>query len=207
MAGCAGAAELGRESAAPNGRLTQSRQARKERLERAVLARQNLETLLPEIEKHKKLGRHRPRVIVFTGIEGLRTAFEATLESHEKLMRIASSAGKIARSLPEYLPRYMRERFRRGIRMIGIHPADEMGRLMVEHSPKGFDEYTLLPEDRFAFPSDLGIFDDKLAFMSHEPPLSVAIECKAMADNMKTLFDLAREEALRIGYDPHARHG
>ncbi|HUY05123.1 MAG TPA: helix-turn-helix domain-containing protein [Candidatus Paceibacterota bacterium] len=179
----------------------------KERLEHAVLTRQNLETLLPEIETLRKISRHKPRMLVLTGIEGLQRGFEEALENKERVIRIFSSAGKIAQSLPGYLPTFIRERFRRGIRMYGIHPDDKAGREMIKHVPGTIDELTFVPSDRFKFPSDLGIFDDKIAFMSHEPPLCVAIESRAIADVMKTVFDLAREEARRIGRDPYARHG
>lgn len=179
----------------------------KERLEHAVLTRQSLETLLPEIDTLRKTGRHKPRMLVLTGVDGLQRGFEEALENKEGVMRIFSSAGKIAQSLPEYLPTFIRERLRHGIRMYGIHPDDEAGRAMVKHVPETIDELTFVPADRFKFPSDLGIFDDKIAFMSHEPPLCVAIESKAISDVMKVVFDLAREEARRIGRDPYAHHG
>lgn len=177
----------------------------KERLEKAQLTRQAIESLLPEIRALAKHVRHKPRMTVLVGIEGMRRAFEISLENNERKMRVFSNAGKIGRSLPDYLPKYVRERFKRGIAMYGIHPGDEAGVEYVRHVPRGSDELIYLPPDQFGFPSDFAIFENKIAFMSHEHQLCVAIESKGVADVMKAVFDLAREEAKRIGYDPHER--
>lgn len=180
----------------------------KERVEKARLTRQALESLVPEIEALVKHARHKPRVTVMPGVEGLRRAFEISLESREKKMRVFSHAGKIGRSLPGYLPQYVQERFRREIAMYGIHPGDEAGLEYVKHVPKGIDELIYLPEDKFRFPSDFAVFDDKVAFMSHETPVAVSIESKGIADVVKAVFDLARGQARRVGYDPHLKpHG
>jgi sugar-specific transcriptional regulator TrmB len=179
----------------------------KEKLEQAILTRQNLEMLLPEIDTLRKISRHKPRMMVLAGIEGLQRGFEDVLTSKEKVVRIFSSAGEIAKSLPEYLPLFVRERFRRGIRMRGIHPDDDAGREIIRHIPVTIDDLTFVPIDQFKFPSDLGIYDNKVAFMSHAPPLCVAIESEAISNVMKAVFDLAQAESRRIGRDPYARHG
>lgn len=171
----------------------------KERYEQAVLTRQNLETLLPELEKHRKLTLHRPTMKTLTGRAGIRSGFEYTLDVHEKKIRIVSDAGSIIKSVPDYLPRYIRERFRRGIQMIGIHPYDTAGKMMIALSSENIDDQVFVPPEKYSFPSDFGIFDNKVAFMDHKKRLCVFIESKAIADNMKALFDLAYEDAKRVG--------
>ncbi len=205
LVGIAADKGIRRYAAVPPERLER---AAKERLEKAVLTRQAIETLLPEIRSLAKQERHRPRMLVLQGREGLRRAFEESLNNSERVMRVFSHASKIGKSLPDYLPTYVRERFKRGIAMYGIHPADEGGMEYVRHVPRGIDELIYLPEDKFKFPSDFAIFGNKIAFMSHEQQAAVAIESKGIADVMKTLYDLARKEAERIGFDPHAKqHG
>lgn len=182
--------------------------AAKERLEKAQLTRQAIASLLPEIYALAKHERHRPRMLVLHGLEGMRRAFENSLNNNERLMRVFSHAGKIGKSLPNYLPTYVKERFKRGIAMRGIHPADKAGLEYMKHVPKGIDELIYLPETTFRFPSDFAIFDNKIAFMSHEHQLCVAVESKGVADVMKAVYDLARQEARRIGFDPHEKpHG
>ncbi len=81
--------------------------------------------------------------------------------------------------------------------MRGIHPDDEASREMIRRLPNTLDEITLVPENTFRFPSDFGIYDDKVALMSHRPPFCVMIQSKEIAEVMKVAFDLAQKEAAR----------
>lgn len=187
----------------------QLKRTAKERLERALLTRQALEALLPEIRSLAKHERHKPRMEVLPGREGLKTAFEKTLDDPKRTMRVFSSTKDIFRSLPDYLPMYVRERLRRNIKMIGIHPDDPEVTETLKRAPNTVDDLTVIPRERFKFPSDFALFDDKVSFMSHVPPYAVMIQSKGIADVMKTVFDLAHKEAHRIGYNPRTldNHG
>lgn len=85
--------------------------------------------------------------------------------------------------------------------MKGIHPDDEAAREMVRRTPKNLDDITLIPGEHFKFPSDFAVFDDKVAFMSHNPAYAVSIQSKEIAEVMKVAFDLAQQEARRYRVD------
>lgn len=181
-------------AAAPPERLVL---AAKEKAEQSTLLLQNLATLSPALRSAHKSSRFKPRVEVLEGIAGLQKGFENALASKENEMRVFSSTKDIFQSLPEYLPLFVQQRLARGMKMYGIHPDDEASREMVRRIPNTIDEITLIPKEKFKFPSDLGIYDETIAFMSHRPPFCVLIQSKEMAEVMKTAFDLAQQETKR----------
>ena len=59
-------------------------------------------------------------------------------------------------------------------------------------------EASVIPEDKFKFSSDIGIYADKVSFISPEDNFGIIIESKDIADMLKNSFDLAWEEAKRL---------
>lgn len=185
-------------AAAPPERLAL---AAKEKAEQSTLLLQNLATLVPSLRSSRRSSQFRPKVEVVDGTAGLRKGFESALTSKENVMRVFSSTKNIFQSLPNYLPIFVQQRLARGLKMKGIHPDDETSREMVRRIPNHIDEITLIPEEKFKFSSDLGIYDEKVAFMSHRPPFCVMVESKEIAEVMKVAFDLAQQEARRYSTD------
>lgn len=181
-------------SAAPPERLAL---AAKENAEKSTLLLQNLATLFPILHSAHKSARLKPKIEVLDGTIGLQKGFEGALDSKEKMMRVFSSTKEIFNSLPNYLPIFVQQRLAKGLSMRGIHPDDETSREMVRRIPNSIDEITLIPDEKFKFPSDFAIFDDKVAFMSHHPAFVVSIQSKEIAEVMKVAFDLAQQEAKR----------
>ena len=65
--------------------------------------------------------------------------------------------------------------------------------------PKGYDA-VYIPKDKYPFPADLAIFDDKIGYMSVDKGVitTIIIEDGKISKVMRGLFDLAWEEAGRI---------
>ena len=174
-------------------------EAMREDARKNVIAHQALEALVPELERIHRSSRFKPRIEVFDGTRGLKKAFEEAINNKEKIMRVFSSTEDIFRSLPEYLPTFVANRLKQGIKMYGIHPDDYASRQMLKTVPNAGDNVTLIPRDKFSFPSDFAVWDDSVAFMSHRPPFSVRIMSKEIAEVTKVLVDLAQVEAKRYG--------
>lgn len=160
---------------------------------------EKIRKIVPEMKALYKGTKKKPVVRVLEGKEGLIAAFEETLSSNEKIMRVTSSPGNLGPIIGDYLHSYIWKRFQLGIKMRGIHPDDEIHRTIVKASPKNFDTYALLPNGKYNFTADIAIFDDKIGYMSGENGgIAISIESKEMADAMKKIFDLAFKEAERI---------
>lgn len=159
-----------------------------------------INNIVPELKALHKDTKHRPKVKVYEGKEGLIHAFEDTLSSKEKIMRVFSSTENIFKVLPDYFPNYVQRRIELGIRMYGIHPDDKAARYMMKMDPT-FDKPKLIPRERYKLGADIAIWDNKIGHMSPTENISILIESKEIADVMKNIFDLAYEEAKRLNKD------
>jgi sugar-specific transcriptional regulator TrmB len=158
-----------------------------------------IQTILPDMKALYKGTKKKPSIKVFEGKAGLISAFEDTLNTHEKLIRVTSAVGNLGRIIPTYLAEYIQKRFKSGIRMQGIHPNDEATKNLIMISPKNFDTPVLIPMEKYKFPADMAIYDNKIGYMSHENGgVAIIIESTEMSDVMKSIFDLAWKEAKRL---------
>ncbi len=161
--------------------------------------RKKIQSIVPEMKALYKGTKRKPIIKVFEGKDGLISAFEDTLCSSEKIIRVSSAVGNLARILPNYLPEYVRRRFDLGIKMHGIHPYDKVFKKISEQSPKKFDTPIGIPENKYKLEADLAIYDNKIAYMSpRNGGLAIVIESKDISDVMKNLFDLAFQEAKKL---------
>lgn len=162
----------------------------------------NIENIVPELKALHKDTKKKPKIRVFEGDDGLKQAFEDSLSSKEKLIRICSSHEdlfKVSPHLLEYFKGYVDSRIKKGIKMHGIHPDSELARHLLKQGPKNFDIPVLIPKNKFRFPVDFAIYDNTVGFMSREKAgFAIVIENNDIAEVMKNVFDLAWAEAKRI---------
>ena len=170
----------------------------KENVEKYNLLKQNFNSLLPELKRIHRGAIFKPKITVYEGDEGVIQAFDDTLKTKEGFIRICSAATYPFENIKEYFISYLFKRKDLNIKMLGVHPYNTMYKEIIKHMPKNFDEPIAIPEDKFKFPSDLAIFDNNIGFMSITEPFSVIMKSQDLADTVKTLFDLAREEAKRL---------
>ena len=176
-------------------------QLAKEKTEKHELLSKNLRTMLPTLSSKHRGARYRPKVTILEGRQGLIDGFDDSLSLKEGYMRVISSGPEIFRTLPDYLPPYVQKRMERNIGMVGIHPAEPHSMNAFKNMPvsKDLDTHFFISEDRYRFPADFAVYDDKTIFMSHTFLFTAFIRSKEIAELMKTIFDLAIGEARRIG--------
>src|SRR3989344_6000138 len=161
--------------------------------------RKGIDSIVPELKALHKDTKHRPKVSVFEGREGLIAVLEDSLNCKEKLMRVSSSLGNLVHIIPsDYLLKYIEKRVRRGVKMLGIHPNDEINQRLMERN-LGLDEPILIPKEKYLQSADIAIYDNKIGYMSpKDGGIAIGIESQEIADVMKNIFDLAFEEAKRL---------
>jgi sugar-specific transcriptional regulator TrmB len=159
-----------------------------------------IESIIPELRNLHKGTRGKPIIKVFEGTSGLIDIFEDSLNSKEKIIRIISSVEKISKLLPpDYFFGYVKHRAERGIKMHGIHPANEIARQLRNAGLLKHDKAMFIPKEKYHTPADMALYDNKISYMSPENGgFGVIIESKEMAEVMKSIFDLAWKEAKRL---------
>ena len=169
-----------------------------DRARKQGVIKDKISSVIPDLKALYKDTKARPKVRVFEGKEGLISAFEDSLNHNEKMIRICFSVENLMKILPDYFPQYVQKRIQKGIKMLSIHPRDEIAEKLIKMFPK-FDDAILVPREKYSFPADMAIYADKIGYMSSEKGgLAIIIESKEIAEVMKNIFDLAWEEAKRL---------
>ncbi len=169
--------------------------------------RKSISSIIPELKALHKDTKHRPRVRVLEGKDGLISAFEDSLSCREGVMRVSSSVENLLNIIPEdYFPNYVKRRIEKKIKLKGIHPNTEFAKKIIGLDPEAFDRPLLIPSKDFKMPADFAIYDDKIAYMSPENEgFAIIIESREMSNVMKSIFDLAWVEAERLSKDKDTR--
>lgn len=158
-----------------------------------------IESIVPVLKALHKNTKHKPIVKVFEGKDGLINLYEDSLSCKEKQIRIVSAVEPIYKLLPDYVPTYIKQRFKKGIKMFGIHPDHGFLDKYTKMDKKGIDDAVFIPADKYKTPADFAIYDNKIGYMTAEDDgFGVLIEDKDFARVMKSIFDLAYEEAKRL---------
>jgi HTH-type transcriptional regulator, sugar sensing transcriptional regulator len=157
-----------------------------------------IEAIIPELKALHKSTKHRPIVKVFEGENGAKEVYWHVFSTNTKELRVFANPANIFKRFPDFME-YDNERSKRGIKMYAIHPATKEILDVYKHNkPAKPFEAVFIPEEKFNFPTDMGIFADKVAFVSPKENFGIIIENKEISDMLKNTFDLAWEEAKRL---------
>ncbi|MEJ0021835.1 MAG: helix-turn-helix domain-containing protein [Candidatus Doudnabacteria bacterium] len=159
-----------------------------------------IESILPELKALHKDTKRKPKVKVFEGENGAREVYLDPFRTKTKEFRTFANPINIFKRVPDLMQEYDKEtEGSGGIKMYFINPATkELLELYKHISPPKHAEISLIPEDKFKFSSDMGIYGDKVSLVSPKDNFGIIIESKEIADMLKNSFDLAWEEAKRL---------
>lgn len=129
----------------------------------------------------------RPGVAFYEGAEGVKSIYEDTIETNKSgVVHVLRSHLDDVTLGHEFYMKYAKLRARNNIRTEIITPKP------VDH-PSAWNDAELLRERRYMkeleIPTEIDIYDDKVAFIAFEEPIiGTIIEKKAVADTMRTIF-------------------
>ncbi len=174
----------------------------KNRAKKAEEIRNNINDIIPELKALHKDTKQKPKIKVFEGKQSLINAINDQLNSKEKIIRECSATNNILKIIPDnVIPIYINKRIELGIILHGIHPDDKTEEKFTKTFPElsKLDKSVFIPKEKYQFPADVAIYDNKIAYLSPEKRgFAIIIESKEMADVMKNIFDLAYAEAKRL---------
>lgn len=176
-------------------------QEAEDRAKRTNEVKSRIQDIVPELKALHKDIKQKPKIRVFEGKSGVIACMEDSLRCREKFMRVCSSHENWLRSnydFRKFFEEYIKKRAELGIKIRGVHPDSTMARLFKKISP-AFDTSILLPKKKYLFPVEIAIYDDTIGYISPDKRgLAILIESKDLAEGMKSMFDLAFEEAKRL---------
>lgn len=160
--------------------------------------RKNIELAVPELKALHKETKHKPKVQVFEGKDGLRNAYYDILSTNANTLKVYATPENIIKAVPDFMKQNI-ERIKKGIKMYAINPATKESVELLKHIPSSSpDEVLLIPKEKFRFSSDLAIYANKVGLASPKEKFAIIIESKEIADMMRESFNLSWEEAKRL---------
>jgi sugar-specific transcriptional regulator TrmB len=155
--------------------------------------------LLVEFKKESHSAGSKPAAQLFSGVEGIKTAYAAFLTPRETV-RSYSNLSAIEEALPGFLSEYRRRQAASRVRARIVAPDTPQNRKVIAADARGRCEYFLAPSRDYT--SDFIISGNKVAFISFDDPSVLLVENAAFAALQKALFDALMNEAQRWNVKP-----
>lgn len=150
-----------------------------------------LSATLPILKSLTTDANEKPVVRYFEGIEGLKNAYEITLNAQTEILNYANSRN-IRDHWKEYDTDYVTRRAENKIFLRGIAPDDAHGRRVQGNDTLFFRETKLKPKKLFWVENEIKIFDDKVLIVSFDPhPFAILMQSQTVAETQKQIFNLA----------------
>jgi len=148
--------------------------------------------MVPQLKLMRAKGRVLPKVQFFEGTEGLKQAYEDTLEnnSEKKLRDITGIDAVVTKLDQKFVTYYLEKRARLGIECIDVVPATELAKKGSAADAEYLRETKFIPA-KYNFDGEISIYDNKIGIFSYAPasPAAIIIEDETIAHMMKQLFD------------------
>ncbi|MDR3642811.1 MAG: helix-turn-helix domain-containing protein [Candidatus Doudnabacteria bacterium] len=154
------------------------------------------QNLVPQLKSMHNVS-NRPKITFYEGSAGLEHVYDDTLTSHEPIRGIAN-VNEMHAGLPKYFPKYYKRRAQRGLNIKAILSANEEGRKISANDKEELRDTAFIPADKYKFIPEIDVYDNKVMIASWRERLGIIIESQEIADSVKTLYDLAWEEAKRL---------
>ena len=160
----------------------------------------DIEALIPQLKLLRAKGKTLPRVQFFEGREGVKQAYEDTLDQNKgKVLRNITGVGAVFEQMgAEWVEYYLKKRTRLGIACQNLAPDSAWARKSKDDDTKYLRVTKLLPAE-VDFNAEIDIYDNKVGFFSYaeENPIAVIVEDATIAHAMKQLFDHIERTAPR----------
>lgn len=168
------------------------------RRESLAETKKEIVSLVPQLKLMRAKAKVLPKVQFFEGEEGVRQAYEDTLENNSgKYLRDITGIDAVFTKLDQkFVQYYLEKRARLGIECKNLVPESEWGEKSRQDDTKYLRTTKFLPAD-VNFDAEISIYDDKVGIFSYskEHPIAILIEDTTISNMMKKLFDRLEQTA------------
>jgi hypothetical protein len=161
---------------------------------------------LPDLRALHKDTKHKPKIMVYEGKDSMNTFYHKELlePKLDDQMRSYEDLTVIEECLPGFIEKDLVERWKKGIKLYAINPATRKNLVVASkfRDKQNKDINVLIPENKYKSPNkliDFVVYGDEVSFSSLQESFAIVIKHQEIADTLKKIFDLAWQEAKRIG--------
>ena len=162
------------------------------RRETLAETKQQIAELIPQLKLLRAKGGTLPKVQFFEGVEGVKQAYEDTLENNigKILLDLTGTDSVIRKMGQEWVDYYLAKRTRLGIKCLCLAPDTEWSHIIKDLDEKQLRTTKFIPTE-FAFNSEVNTYDNKVGIFSFslENPVAVIIEDENIAHTVRQFFN------------------
>jgi len=154
---------------------------------------ERFQAFLPELRVLEKTVGDRPKVRFFEGREGIKRAFEDTLNQPAESEILAFSTGEgFFTEDQKFANNYIKERLEKKIAVRAIAPNNPETLSFTKNDKKHKRITKLVDRNNFPFANEIDIYGNKVAVISLTgEQMAVIIESESMAKTMRSIFELS----------------
>lgn len=160
----------------------------KDKQREVILAKQALDTALPDLITSFNLGQQRPGVVYLEGMSGLKASLSDMTKAHTKLLIWGSDLANQDPEVWRAIEAAGLQRKAKGIETHCLfHDTAQQWPHLQDFAAKGF---TVRTWGQQPFEGEIVIYDDKVAITTHAPSLIITVLTnRVIADTFRTIFD------------------
>ncbi len=177
----------------------------KEATEKQETINEIVKATVPELKSLYKDSKHKPIIKVYEGKEAAKQIYLSSVRDYPETseIRVYEDPEGYLDILPEFVKSDYTLRKKRGIYMQAIFPASEESKSVIkEYKALGSkDEMIQIPKNKFMSSkqfSSMTVCGDEVWFDSLKDGYCISIKKQEIANTLKHVFDLAKEEAKRL---------
>jgi sugar-specific transcriptional regulator TrmB len=157
-----------------------------------------VEEILPELISLENPKSTKPKVSFYEGENGMREAYEDTLNSEGPILAYAN-VEEMHKGLPNFFPEYYKRRaVDRKIHIKAILPDNEESIKRAAKDEEENRESMLVAKEEYEFSPEINIYNNKVLLASWCEKMAIVIESQEIADFHRKMFKLCWKEAKRM---------
>ncbi|MES2409706.1 MAG: helix-turn-helix domain-containing protein [Patescibacteria group bacterium] len=136
----------------------------------------------------------RPKITTYSTKEGLKQIYEESLLSKTEILTFINSKDLRDYFGYDYIENYVKQRVKKGIKIRGFWPNDEMGQSDKNEGLGALREVKFLPKDQ-SIENEIMIFDDKVALLSTKDEMGIVIKNQSITESLRNVWEMLWEKS------------
>jgi len=158
-----------------------------------ILIRQReslLKEILPELNAISNVGEAKPKIWFYSGIEGVKKAYEDLLNYKDMTVYGWSSEDLVVLLGDEWIGSYIKRRLSRNIKEQLIYPSGQVANKYQSQDKKHERKSKIVDPKKYLFNIEINIYDNRVAMLSAKDKIGIIIESEPIVQTLKMIFKM-----------------
>ncbi len=156
-----------------------------------------IQEFIPELMGIAETIKEKPRVVVFEGLNGIKTILQDVLQEKREILHYGDIIS-LQNALPFIFPQFIKRRVEKKIPIRIICKREDAHKELLRTAKKEYRQFIFIPKN-YIFKSSIFIYSDKVAILSlqSEPYYGIIIEDKDYYETQRNIFGMLKDAYAR----------